>query len=241
MMQHIMAHYRDMEIIREYEDQPIYLSVWRILQETVSKKSRDKEAAPLLAGAVLRSILTNASYPAALYNAIINRVRADMDDKERHIQKINYPRAAIIKAYLLRKYRHQPINPFKEVLTMSLNKESTQPAYVLGRLFAVLEKVQKEAIPNIKATIKDKYFTSACATPASVFPILMRLAHHWTSKAEYGGVADRNIQDLMNLLDAQSFPSRLTLDEQGVFILGYYHQRAAFYPKKNDVQEDSEA
>jgi len=114
---------------------------------------------------------------------------------------------------------------------MALNEQSTNPPYVLGRLFAVLEKAQVEAIPNISATIKDRYFTSACATPASVFPVLLRMAHHWTSKADYGYVSERRIQDLMNLLDAEPFPTRFTLDEQGVFILGYYHQRAAFYQK----------
>ena len=101
-----------------------------------------------------------------MYNAIINRVRADQDDKKARIYKINYPRAATIKAYLLRKYRNQPENKIQEVLVMSLNAQSTNPAYVLGRLFAVLEKVQQEAIGEVNASIKDRYFTSACASPA---------------------------------------------------------------------------
>jgi len=118
---------------------------------------------------------------------------------------------------------------------MSLNESYTHPAYVLGRLFAVLEKAQKEALgQNINATIKDRYFTSACASPASVFPTLLRLSHHHLAKAEYGGRIDRQIQDLLNMLDAKPFPSRLSLDEQGVFVLGYYHQRAAFYTKNSE-------
>jgi CRISPR-associated protein Csd1 len=72
-----------------------------------------------------------------------------------------------------------------------------------------------------------------------VFPTLLRLSHHWTTKAEYGGVADRKIQDLLNMLNAKPFPSRLTLDEQGVFVLGYYHQRAAFYVKKGDNNQET--
>ena len=227
VVQHIMAHYRDLAIIKEYDDQPDYLTVGMILDETVSKKARDKDAAPLLAGAVFRAILTGAPYPAALYNAMITRVRADMDDKAKRISKINYVRAAVIKAYLLRKYRHQPEHPFKEVLTVALNEQSTQPAYVLGRLFAVLEKVQQEAIGNVNASIKDRYFTSACAAPASVFPILLRLSQHHIAKAEYGYASDRRIQEILGLLDVEHnpIPARLTLDEQGVFILGYYHQR----------------
>ena len=109
---------------------------------------------------------------------------------------------------------------------MSLNESYTHPAYVLGCLFAVLEKAQREAIgQNINATIKDRYFTSACATPASVFPTLLRLSQHHLNKAEYGGYLEHQIQDLLGMLEASPFPSRLTLDEQGIFILGYYHQR----------------
>lgn len=241
IIDNIKAHYRDLAIIKEYDDQPAYLTVKRILYETVSKKSRDQDAAPLLAGAVFRAILTNTPYPAALYYAIINRVRADMDDKEKRITKINYTRAAVIKAFLTRKYRYQSKNPFEEVLTMALNEQSTNPAYLLGRLFAVLEKAQAEAIGNVNASIKDRYFTSACATPRSVFPILLRLSQHHISKLKYGYTYDNRIQEIIGLLDIESnpIPARLNLDEQGVFILGYYHQRKDLWtakPKDNDQE-----
>ena len=119
---------------------------------------------------------------------------------------------------------------------MALNEQSTIPAYALGRLFAVLEKVQQEAIGNVNASIKDRYFTSACASPASVFPVLLRLSQHHISKAEFGYASDRRIQDILGLLDVETnpIPARLSLDEQGIFVLGYYHQRAAFYVSKAD-------
>ena len=106
----IMQHYEDLAIIKEFEDQPDYITVGRILFETVSRKSKDKDAAPLLAGAVFRAILTHSPYPAALYYAIINRTRADMNNASKGIffRKINYTHAAIIKAYLIRKYHHSP-------------------------------------------------------------------------------------------------------------------------------------
>jgi CRISPR-associated protein Csd1 len=240
----IMQHYEDLKIQKEFANQPDYLSPYRILAECVSPKvtRRDdevKQSWSLLGGALMRAVLMGAPYPEGLYAAMLNRIRHDSDEEKRSV-KINYIRAAYIKAHLLRKYRRQDHNPYQEALQMSLNESFTHPAYVLGRLFAVLEKAQREAIgQNINATIKDRYFTSACATPASVFPTLLRLAHHWTAKAEYGGISDRKIQDLLNLLDAKPFPSRLTLDEQGVFVLGYYHQRAAFYAKNSETAEEA--
>lgn len=234
VVQNILRHYDDLRIVKEFDNQPTLLSVNRLLSETVSKKSKDQHASPLLAGAVMRSILTGAPYPAALYSATLTRIRAEMDDSARGIRKINYARASIIKAFLLRKYRYQPQNPFQEVLIMGLNERSAVPAYLLGRLFAVLEKVQLEAIGNVNASIKDRYFTTACASPRTVFPTLLTLAQRHIAKAQYGYISDRRIQDILNLLDVEKnpIPSRLTLDEQGVFVLGYYHQRAAFYTKE---------
>lgn len=235
MVERMMQHYHDLEIVKEYENQPPYITVGYILDETVSKKSRDKNVSPLMAGAVMRSILTGTPYPAALYYAIINRVRADVDDDQKHIRKIGYVRAAVIKAYLIRKFRNQ--DRYQEVLVMSLNEQATIPAYVLGRLFAVLEKVQQEAIGDMNASIKDRYFTSACASPASVFPVLLRLSQHHIAKVKQEpGVKmnyDKRIQEILGLLDVEKnpIPARLTLDEQGIFVLGYYHQRAAFYVK----------
>jgi CRISPR-associated protein Csd1 len=123
---------------------------------------------------------------------------------------------------------------------MSLNEQSKLPAYILGRLFAELEKVQQEAIGSLNASIKDRYFTSACATPKSVFPVLLRLSQHHIAKAKYGQNSDRRIEGLLNMLDVENkpFPSHLTLDEQGVFILGYYQQRANFYIKTKNQEAE---
>lgn len=239
VVDNIMAHYRDMEIVKEFDSQPTFITMGQILSETVSKKSRDKDASPLLSGALLRAILTNQPYPAVLYNALINRVRIDNDDSQLRIQKVNYVRAAAIKAYLARKYRFQTGSSIKEVLTVSLNENSTSTAYLLGRLFAVLEKAQRDALgKDINATIKDRYFATACGSPRSVFPTLLRLSQHHISKSGKR-YADWEIQDILNLLevDRNPFPARLSLDEQGLFILGYYHQRAAIYTKNEKPEE----
>ncbi len=239
-IERIMRHYRDLSIVKEFDYQKTYLTVRDVVDETISKKASNPTASPLLAGAIFRAILTGAPYPAGLYSAILTRIRADQDDRQKQVSKIGYERAAILKACLLRTYRNQPDHPIQEVLQMSLNEGSRNPAYVLGRLFAVLEKVQQEAIPNLNATIKDRYFTTACASPASVFPVLLRLSQHHISKAEYGYASDRCIQEILDLLDVETnpIPTRLTLDEQGVFVLGYYHQRAASYRKRDSVIDD---
>lgn len=132
-------------------------------------------------------------------------------------------RAAIIKAYYLK-------NPHsdcpKEVLTVSLNEASNNPAYVLGRLFSIYENVQQAANRGIKATIKDKYFNSAAAMPASIFPVLNNLYQKHLRKLSPGlrKYFDNQVVELKSKL-GESYPVRMTLAQQGAFDLGYYHQR----------------
>lgn len=221
-IQRIMDHYHNMEIIKAPGDFQ-FVPLWKLMLETVSPMSKDKASSPLLSGAVLSAILSGRPYPAALYNAIMIRIRAEKD--------INRSKAGILKAYFLKK---QSNKEYKEVLTVALNSQSDNKAYVLGRLFSVLEKVQLDANPGIKATIKDRYFTSACATPASVFPVLLRLSNHHIAKSEYGKNAEFKIRELMDKLeiDHYPFPAHLNLEDQGIFILGYYHQQKANYEKQ---------
>ena len=226
ILKNVAQHYRDLEIERsptEFE----YLPLWKLMQETVSPMSKDKSSSPLLSGSVLRSIFSGSPYPEALFNSVMVRIRAE--------REISRGKTAIIKAYLLRYTGNQN---YREVLTVSLNEQSENTAYVLGRLFAALEKAQQDANPGINSTIKDRYFTSACATPASVFPILLRLSNHHISKSDYGYVSERRISELMEKLDVEKnpFPAHLKLDEQGIFILGYYHQQKANYLKKSILE-----
>lgn len=216
----ITKHYEDMRIEKEYKDNKEYISLWRILNQTVSPNAKEKSSSPLLSGAVLRSIIEGRPYPESLFSQVIIRIRAE--------RNINYEKAAIIKAYLLRK------NKYTEVLTMSLNQESENAAYLLGRLFAVLEKVQSDA--NGSSTIKDRYFSSASSTPSVVFPVLLKTAQHHISKAKNGTYMEKHVSEIIEKMDIVSnpIPSNLSLEEQGVFILGYYHQRNNLYKKKEE-------
>jgi len=225
-----IQHYKDMKIIKDFENRPENIPIWQLLRETVSPKSNDKEAQPLLAGAIMRAILSGGLYPQSLYTSIIQRVKADCEIR------VNYIRASIIKAYLLRKAKITKNEKLKEVLTVALNEQTTDTAYLLGRLFAILEKTQKDAGNE---TIRARYFASAMATPKAVFPILLRLAQHHISKAEYGFVNDKKIETIMNSIE--QFPSYLSLDEQGIFILGYYQQRPKLWEKqiKENLKEEN--
>lgn len=226
ILKNVVEHYRVLEIERspkEFE----YLPLWKLIEETVSPNSKDKSSSPLLSGSVMRSIFSGAPYPEALYSSVMVRIRAE--------REISRGKAAIIKACLMRsKYEK-----YKEELTVSLNEQSENRAYVLGRLFAALEKAQQDANPGINATIKDRYFTAACATPASVFPILLRLSNHHIAKSDYGYASERRISELMDKLDVENnpFPAHLALDDQGIFILGYYHQQKANYVKKDKEEK----
>ena len=217
----VSKHYEDMSIEKQYPNEPDHIPLWKLMIETVPPSSKEKASSPLLSGSVMRSILMGLPYPAALYNAVMARIKAEKD--------ISYYKASIIKACISRNNK----NKYKEVLTMSLNEKANQKEYVLGRLFAVLEKAQLDANPGIKSTIKDRYFTSACATPATIFPTLLRLSNHHISKAEYGYAIDNQIKGIMEILNVEDnpFPKNFSLEQQGIFILGYYHQKNSFYKK----------
>ncbi len=244
-IKHINRHYEDLEIVHAPQDFP-YLTLYWLLRETVNPNASDSSSSPLMSGEVLYSILMGQPYPRALQNAVLLRIRAEQDDADRHTRKITRGRAAILKACLLRTPDHQ-ID--KEVLTVSLNPDSKNRAYVLGRLFAALEKTQRDANPGINSTVKDRYFTSACATPGNVFPTLFKLYENHLAKLrkmENGkGIEihdEKLVGGLMDKLDLEDdpFPSHLLLNDQSIFILGYYHQVQDFFTPRADRKNTEE-
>jgi CRISPR-associated protein Csd1 len=216
----IGEHFRCLEMETSSERDMENPGIWHLLKETARET---KDISPLLGGALMRSILEGRNYPLNLYNGVLGRIRAD--------QRITYLRAAILKAVLTRNYK----DIIKEV-PMSLNKERKDTAYLLGRLFAVLEKAQLDALGKVNATIKDRFYGAASATPQSVFPRLLRLAQHHIAKAEYGYISDKNIAEIMENITV--FPSHLNLQEQGLFAIGYYQQRNALYRKRSKGEEN---
>lgn len=227
IMNNVINHHKRMEIVQPSYLNTSNLSVWQLIQETVNQNSKDKKPSPVLAGELVRSIIEDNRYPMTLLNGITLRIRAD--------HKIDYRRAAIIKAFYL-KNTNKDVP--KEVLTVSLNENSTNVAYNLGRMFAALEMIQKRANPNLNSTIRDKYFNSASATPAHVFPTLNNLAftHLKVIKRSDKGSGvyyEKMLQGIAGNLP-ETFPKRMTLPEQGSFQLGYYHQMQALFTKKEE-------
>jgi len=222
----IEQHYEDLSIQKQFDNDMPNIPVWKILGETISKVSDDRAVSTYLSTSLMRAVLLGEDYPNSLYQTILLRIHAEQD--------INYYKASIIKACLLRKARKAGNNIYKEVLTLSLNENTNIKVYHLGRLFAVLEKVQKDANPGIKSTIRDKYFSSASTTPAATFPTLLSLAQHHISKLDYGVYYDKMIGEIMDKLEVEDnpFPKNLSLDEQGIFYLGFYHQRNLLYKGK---------
>ena len=221
LMKNVNDHYERLKIVNaRYEVVPL----WALLRETVNLNSRDKSPSPAMAGAAARAIFSGGLYPASLLEAVMLRIRAE--------RNITWGRAAIIKAYYL-KNPHEDCP--KEVLTVNLNEASTNTAYTLGRLFSVYEAVQQAANPGINATIKDKYFNSAAAMPASIFPVLNNLCQKHLRKLD-GRLRvyyDKQIMELKGRL-GESYPPRMTLAQQGSFDLGYYHQTQKRYTKKEE-------
>lgn len=244
--QRIARHFEDIAIAHG-SNEPPYLSLFRLLVNTAGQ-GKAENIPPSLGGDTLRAILSGLPYPDSLIFAAIRRIRADQSKKNsasgRLEENVNYPRAALIKACINRKTRFQhPNDPaFQEELKVSLDLCNTHPGYRLGRLFAVLEKIQEEAHPGLNATIRDRFYGAASSTPVTVFSNLMKLSKHHLAKIENKGRAvnlEKWIGEIMNGLT--DFPALLTIADQGRFAIGYYHQKQAFYAKKSESDQGEQA
>lgn len=225
--QNLQKHAEEMEIDCSEKEKFRTLPIWAVVNETTrTVPGQPAKPSPQLAGDLLRAVLTGGRYPATLLNGVTLRIRAE--------QNVTRGRTAVIKAYYLRNY---PTELNKEVYTVSLN-ETTNVPYLLGRLFSVLEAVQKAANPGINTTIKDRYFNAACATPGMSFPTLLRLSQKHLRKLNDGLAThyDKQITELMAQLPESGFPARLSLPDQGKFTIGYYHQTQKRYVKKNEEE-----
>ncbi len=223
LSENIASWYDDLQIVRgEKSIYPEFMPLIRLLCNLVLDGKAENLPPDLIAN-VTQSILNGHPLPADLLQIALRRNKTE--------QKITYGRACLIKAYLNRAVRSGSLKNIKE-LSVSLDRERSDIGYILGRLFAVLEKTQSEANPGLNATISDRYFGSASSTPIAVFSTLMRLSPHHLSKLEHGGRAIQLRWEIGQILDkCQKFPSHLNLEQQGLFAIGYYHQTQFLFTK----------
>lgn len=224
----VLQHFADLRIARRYDSDPPTPSIFRLLS-SLALQGKLENVPPRLAGEWMRAILEGLPYPAGLLNAAVIRCKAERD--------VSYLRAAVLKAWLNRDHRRtHAVVPggfalFKE--TLDMNQDNI--AYRLGRLFAVLERIQQEAQPGINATIRDRYYGAACTTPVAVFSTLLRLKNAHLKKLRDMQVAyfERLIGEAVQPMT--EFPRQLNLPDQGRFALGYYHQRQSFFARKEEA------
>ncbi|SMP63715.1 CRISPR-associated protein, Csd1 family [Desulfonatronum zhilinae] len=221
LLQKVGKHFQQMEIVRQFDSDPEFPPLWRLLRQT-APLGKSENIPPVLAGGIAKAMLTGSPYPQSLLPTVLGRIRAE--------HQVTYFRAALIKAFLIRNKQWE--------VPVSFDPARTDRPYLLGRLFAVLEKAQEEAVPGTNATIKDRYLGSASANPGQVFHMLLKNAANHTAKLrkepEKKGLAfsyDKMIQDIIDAFD--DFPATMSSEEQGLFMIGYYHQRKDFFTKKN--------
>jgi len=242
MAERIVRHFEDLKVVHGPKE-PDFLPLFRLLVSTASLGKADN-IPPNLAGSAMRAILEGLPYPQTLLGAAIRRIKAEQAKRDPNTNKlvpnVTYPRVALIKACINRSMRKSKSNN-KEDIKVSLDTENINEGYLLGRLFAVLEQTQKEALGrDINSTIRDRYYGAASSTPVTVFSTLLKLSKHHLSKIENKG-RSCNLEKLMgSILDgipANGFSPNLSIQDQGRFAIGYYHQKQHPSTYKGDNNE----
>ena len=236
----IREWFNDLRIARGPND-PEYPALPRLLMATAVQGKADN-IPPSLGGEVLRRLLNGLPLPASLLQAVPQRCRADQSrktDAGKPVPHVSHLRAALLKACLNRLIRHQQLDG-KEI-DVALDESNTQPAYLLGRLFAAYERIQSDAAErDLNRSIRDAYFGAAMSNPSSVFPRLVQLNQHHLSdlkKSKRGLYIAREklVSAIWDQLDATyQFPASQPVAERARFTLGYYHQRQDLFTSKAD-------
>lgn len=221
----IAMHQNDMQVTEEIRP----VSMTRLQRELLSPKSKDKIANPALTAKLFEAVINGTDYPTSLLETVVRRVRTDIE------VQLNEVRAGLIKACINRRTR---LLEKKEELKVALDKENQNQAYLCGRLFAVLEKLQQDASGHsLNRTIKDAYFSSAASRPATVFPKLLKLSQNHLNKAKNPTYYNILMQDIIAGIQG-GFPEILLLTEQGKFMVGYFQQYQSFFESSDKKKEN---
>ena len=220
----IIDHFNEMEITDNRKEKKPYYGLRQIIS-AVALRGKVSDVQPNLPEAVIKSIVQGIPYPYSLISNCINRIRAE--------QEVNITRAAIIKAYLNR------INDNNKKIKVMVDKENTNQGYLCGRLFATLEYLQSRS--NNGNSIRSRYMNAASATPSAVFATILNLSVHHAEKLDKGVQIffEQLKSEIINEISPNGFPSHLSLQDQGRFMVGYYQQRQEFYTKKEKIENDN--
>lgn len=220
----MLRHFEDMEIIdiRKPEKQKPYKGVYSMIS-AATQGGKLSDALPRLVEATVNAVISGFGYPFPLYSQVLQRIRAELAD-----MGVTVPRIAILKAYINRNNNN---TNHKQLLPM-LDKSNTNAGYLCGRLTAVLEKIQTDAQSG--DSIRTRYMGAASATPATVLPAMLNLSiHHSEKLSEATRIFYEQLkQEIVDKISDTGFPAHLDLNDQGRFFVGYYHQRANLYAKK---------
>ena len=224
MLNAVAQHQSYLQIGSDYRPVPL----WRLKNELKSPKSDKENIDASLMSAIFKAIIYGTPYPAYLLSGMVTRIKTD--------RAINAVRAGVVKACINRQSR---ASGQKEELQLALDKQNKNQAYLCGRLFAVLERIQKQALGDLNRSIKDAYFASAASKPSLVFPKLITLSQSHMKKLSESSAVFYNklMEEIIGKLNGE-FPDTLMLKDQGRFMIGYYQQDQAFYQKQtNDNKE----
>jgi CRISPR-associated protein Csd1 len=239
----ILQHFEDLRIVRQLETD-LRTPPMRHLLAAISAQGKSDNVPERIAGEWMRSILEGTPYPSALMNATVNRCRAEQATKER-AGTVPYLRAAILKACINREYRRRnALSADHQFIKEDLDMDQPDPAYRLGRLFAVLESIQSAAQGSINASIRDRYYGAASSTPGAVFPTLLRLKNAHIRKLSNGREVffEKLIGEICGNIEGPAisdFPRQLDIHAQGLFALGYYHQRQSLFARSTAASDNA--
>ncbi|MGI6233373.1 MAG: type I-C CRISPR-associated protein Cas8c/Csd1 [Prevotella sp.] len=229
MAANIRKYFEDLDIVRGPEDKE-YMPLGNLLR-SISLQHKEENLPPQLFSSMMRAILEGLPFPQLLLTQTLGRIRAD--------RVVSRNRAALLKAYLNR-IRN---NYNEKIITMSLNPNNDNQAYLCGRLFAIFERIQQLASPGVNSSIRDQYFDSFSCTPNIVLPRLTALSNHHLQKLNHGSQVyyERLKGEVIDRLSADGLPAHFSLDDQSRFMIGYYQQRQALFKKKDDQTTEADS
>jgi CRISPR-associated protein Csd1 len=248
----LALHFADLAIVRntpkpKERDLPPQLPLHALLQ-SLAVQGKSENVPPALAGQLVEAALRGTPYPFSILQRAVERARAEIGKTGWADLERRDARAALVKAVLNRRWRRAG-SSMKEVRT-DMDPSNTQSGYLLGRLMAVIERLQQIALGDVNASVTDRYFSAASAAPRAVFVRLLKGSRHHARKAkDDDGKAkaahwlEKQLDDLVSRFDPGSggFPPHLSLEQQGLFVLGYHQQRHWLWQSKAARQAAAEA